>query len=127
MWSDCTGECWFTSLGVTDGSWLEPMAVSQATGFNIGAMRPNLSVSGLCNSCGSLPWPGALRRHMTWISRRACSSESRLALPKAAPSAPHLHRMLDEYYALAGWDLETGVPSKERLAKVGLTDYKVGR
>ena len=34
--------------------------------------------------------------------------------------------MLDEYYALAGWDRETGVPSKERLAKVGLSDYTVG-
>ncbi len=33
-----------------------------------------------------------------------------------------LERMLDEYYELRGWDLETGFPTRERLEELGLSD-----
>jgi aldehyde:ferredoxin oxidoreductase len=38
-----------------------------------------------------------------------------------------LPRMLDEYYALLDWDLQTGKPSDRVLQKVGLQDYVIGR
>ena len=32
------------------------------------------------------------------------------------------NRMLDEFYALSGWDLDTGNPSPERLEDMGFPD-----
>ncbi len=32
----------------------------------------------------------------------------------------NLEVMLDEYYTLRGWDLETGIPKPETLKKLGL-------
>ncbi len=34
----------------------------------------------------------------------------------------HLEPMLDEYYALRGWDPETGIPTGETLRRLGLAD-----
>jgi len=31
-------------------------------------------------------------------------------------------KLMDEYYALRGWDSVTGRPSKEKLAELGLDD-----
>lgn len=33
-----------------------------------------------------------------------------------------LNVMLDEYYRLRGWDVKTGIPTKETLSKLGLSD-----
>ena len=35
---------------------------------------------------------------------------------------PPLHIMLEEYYRLRGWD-EFGIPSREKLAELGLDNY----
>jgi aldehyde:ferredoxin oxidoreductase len=35
-------------------------------------------------------------------------------------SPAEMDRMLDEYYSLHGWDLETGSPTAEVLADLGL-------
>ncbi|MEM2125833.1 MAG: aldehyde ferredoxin oxidoreductase family protein [Candidatus Methanosuratincola sp.] len=35
---------------------------------------------------------------------------------------PTLNRMLDEFYALKGWDPKTGVPTREKLVRMGLED-----
>jgi aldehyde:ferredoxin oxidoreductase len=37
-------------------------------------------------------------------------------------TAADLERMKDDYYALLGWDVRTGVPKRETLAACGLTD-----
>jgi len=44
----------------------------------------------------------------------------------AAGNVPDLDRQLKEYYALRGWNLETGYPSREKLLELGiesLSDY----
>ena len=33
-----------------------------------------------------------------------------------------LNKMLDEYYELRGWDVKTGIPTKEKLEELGLKD-----
>lgn len=33
-----------------------------------------------------------------------------------------LDRLLDEYYGMHGWDLETGIPKRETLATLGLLE-----
>ncbi len=35
---------------------------------------------------------------------------------------PTLNKMLDEFYALKGWDKVTGIPTREKLLRVGLED-----
>ena len=49
-----------------------------------------------------------------------------LEAPKNGPAAgralgPHLESMLDEYYALCGWDVETGIPLPETIERLGLS------
>jgi aldehyde:ferredoxin oxidoreductase len=33
-----------------------------------------------------------------------------------------LSRMLDEFYGIKGWDKTTGIPTKDKLVKMGLED-----
>lgn len=35
---------------------------------------------------------------------------------------PTLNRMLDEFYVIKGWDPKTGIPTKEKLIRMGLED-----
>ena len=44
---------------------------------------------------------------------------------KAGGVLPHLGKMLDEYYKLRGWT-EDGVPTREKLASLGLESYGEG-
>jgi aldehyde:ferredoxin oxidoreductase len=32
------------------------------------------------------------------------------------------NQMLDEYYEERGWDIETGIPTKEKLTELGMAD-----
>ncbi|RLG46998.1 MAG: aldehyde:ferredoxin oxidoreductase, partial [Thermoproteota archaeon] len=34
----------------------------------------------------------------------------------------NLERMLDEYYQLRNWDLETGIPKRETFERLGMSD-----
>jgi len=44
------------------------------------------------------------------------------AVPELGFSPEELERMKDDYYALMGWDLKTGMPTRETLAKYGLEE-----
>ncbi len=35
---------------------------------------------------------------------------------------PTLNKMLDEFYPLKGWDKVTGIPTREKLVRMGLED-----
>jgi aldehyde:ferredoxin oxidoreductase len=35
-------------------------------------------------------------------------------------SKEEIDKLLDEYYELRGWDKETSIPSKKKLAELGL-------
>lgn len=54
-------------------------------------------------------------------------------LSEPVPSGPSagetvdLERMLDEYYGLMGWSLDDGLPTRERLEKLGLADLTAAR
>jgi len=37
-------------------------------------------------------------------------------------SEDELNKMLDEYYEVRGWDISTGIPTKEKLIELGLAD-----
>ena len=40
-----------------------------------------------------------------------------------AVTRDRLERMLDDYYDERGWDLESGIPTKERLIELGLEEF----
>jgi aldehyde:ferredoxin oxidoreductase len=40
----------------------------------------------------------------------------------SAGSVLELEPMLDEYYSARGWDVETGLPTRAKLAELGLSD-----
>jgi aldehyde:ferredoxin oxidoreductase len=126
LWSDCTGECWFASMGVTDSMWLEPLAVSQATGFNISADEAQLIGERVVQLLRLFAVARGFKKAYELDIAPRLLERVEAGPAKGRAAGPHLRRMLDEYYGFAGWDLETGVPSKERLAKVGLADYRVG-
>jgi aldehyde:ferredoxin oxidoreductase len=41
-------------------------------------------------------------------------------------SKEDLNAMLDEYYTLRGWDLNTGIPTRKKLIELSL-DYVAGQ
>lgn len=127
MWSDCSGECWFASMGVTDSINLEPAAVSKATGFNIDADEAMVIGERVVQLMRLFALErGFKTEYELDVSPRLLERVG--GGPGAGRSAgEHLRRLLDEYYELAGWDRKTGAPSGERLAKIGLADYTVGR
>jgi aldehyde:ferredoxin oxidoreductase len=66
-------------------------------------------------------------------ARRSDDTAPPRTMEEAQPTGPAqgrkvtremMDRMLNEYYELRGWDLETGVPKGETLDKLGLQDVK---
>jgi len=47
-------------------------------------------------------------------------------LPELGFSPEELERMKDDYYTLMGWDLKTGLPTRETLTRYGLEDVADG-
>ncbi len=41
-------------------------------------------------------------------------------------SREEFERTRDEFYAFQGWSLETGAPTAETLARLGLSDVQIG-
>jgi aldehyde:ferredoxin oxidoreductase len=113
-------------MGVTDSIWLEPLALSQATGFKIDADEAMLIGERVVQLMRLFAVARGFKTEFELDIAPRLLGRVEAGPGKGRSAGEHLGRMLDEYYALAGWDRKTGVPSKERLAKVGLTDYAVG-
>jgi len=118
LFEDCTGICFFATVGVPQiGQWL-PQALSRAIGWDIDWAQ--------CLQVGErvvqLQRVIAVQRGF----RKANDfeiSERMLVDAGTGPAAgrvlkPHLERMMDEYYTLCGWDLESGAPRAETLARL---------
>lgn len=126
LFEDCTGICFFATVGVPQiGEWM-PRALSRAIGWELDWAE--------CLAVGErvvqLQRLIAVRRGFVKandfeISRRM------LVDAQTGPAAgrvlePHLPRMMDEYYTLCGWDLATGAPKPETLARLGMQDERAG-
>jgi aldehyde:ferredoxin oxidoreductase len=44
---------------------------------------------------------------------------------KRVITSEDLKRLLDDYYDERGWDIETGVPTKDKLAALGLEEMAI--
>jgi aldehyde:ferredoxin oxidoreductase len=55
-------------------------------------------------------------------------SAKHLEPPPAGPSKglsiePYLPAMVDEYYSLLGWNVDTGLPTPETLRRLGMEEF----
>ncbi len=122
FWDDSIGICWFACRGVVGISEYVPKAMMHATGWDDLSWDDALAVGDRLLQLQRLI---ALSRGFT-KQDDLDASERILGDPKVGPAAGrnlalHLPKMLDDYYALAGWDLGTGIPDRERVNRLGLT------
>ncbi|MBN8478516.1 MAG: hypothetical protein J0L91_06080 [Burkholderiales bacterium] len=126
MWEDCIGVCVFACWGVKGITNITPRALAAATGFPMDWNSARLHGERIIH----LQRLFAISRGY----RKALDLDISPRMLEPVPSGPiagralgpHLGRMLDEYYALLDWDLETGAPSQAALARVGLDRYRFG-
>ncbi|MFQ5880629.1 MAG: aldehyde ferredoxin oxidoreductase C-terminal domain-containing protein [Dehalococcoidia bacterium] len=124
LWEDCHGVCWFATWGVKDILTLGPRAVSLATGWEEMGPQEALTIGERVDNLLRL-----------FCVQRGFSKEDEfdigprlLEAPASGPAAgktiaPYLADMVDEYYRQMGWEVATGRPTPQTLARLGLAEY----
>jgi len=123
LWEDCTGVCMFACQGVKDVTVLAPRAVAQATGWDDFTTDEAMVVGERVINLMRLI---AVSRGFTKADELDVSPRL-LEAPPGGPAAgvsmgPHLGAMVDEYYRLLGWEVDTGRPTAETIQRLGLGD-----
>jgi aldehyde:ferredoxin oxidoreductase len=116
--SDCLVQCWFCSFNDTE---TQTESINAATGWNLSLEevmkvgRRTVNLLRLYNlKCGLTP-------DKEKPSPRYCSQC--VDGPNTdKPIAPHLEKMIDQYYQLMGWDRKTGMPLPETLKELDIED-----
>lgn len=124
LWEDCLGVCWFASWGVKDVTKLAPRALGEAVGWEDFDTREALAVGERVATMMRLL---AIRRGFTKADEFDLSPRL-LEAPTSGVAAgksiaPHLGAMVDRYYELMGWDVATGRPRPETVARLGVEAY----
>ncbi|MFQ5878881.1 MAG: aldehyde ferredoxin oxidoreductase family protein [Dehalococcoidia bacterium] len=124
LWEDCTGVCWFATFTIKDSTRLVPQALALATGWEDFDTDEAL---GLGERVANLM--------RLFYVQRGFSKEDEFDIgprllepPTSGPGqgksfGPHLPQLVDEYYQLMGWDVATGSPTRETIARLGLEAY----
>lgn len=123
MVEDSIGLCWFvvikqTTPGITG---LLAEMISAATGWDFDWERARTVGERIINAQRLIAVSRGFRKENDFdVSERVLTGA------KNGPTAgrelkPHLARMVDEYYTLCGWDLQTGAPRPETLARLGMS------
>lgn len=126
MLEDCTGLCWFGTWRQAGSVDFLAKAVSQATGWPFDRDRALLLGERL------IVLQRLISLHLGFDPQSEFDVAPRMAAPVPSGPAqgralgPHLRQMREEYYATARWDPDTGHPTPQALARVGLADYRVG-
>ena len=124
LWDDSTGVCWFATLNVAGVVELTARAVGTAVGWDDFDAEEALQVGERVATFMRLiaVKRGFTKQHDFDISPRLLEPPANG--PGAGKSiAPYLEAMVDEYYRLMDFDLETGQPNPASLARLGLAEY----
>ena len=122
LWEDSIGICWFACRGVAGISEFVPKAVSHATGWDVSWHEALTVGDRLIQLMRLIAISRGFRKEDDLDTSDRVLGDAEVGPAAGRALGPHLARMLDEYYELAGWDLTTGAPTPERLARVGLPE-----
>jgi aldehyde:ferredoxin oxidoreductase len=117
--ADCIIACLFGAFAITPADYAE--AITAATGWDITEKELRTVAERAWNLSRLFNVREGFRREHDTLPERLFSQVS-----TAGPSKNQVvdrlsfERMLDEYYELAGWDKETGIPSDEKLSELGI-------
>ncbi len=117
------GLCFFVSGKVALGPTHLSRLFSACTGRNTtpeDIMKLGEKVFTLLKICSARQ--GLTRKDDIWPDRFFTEPLPEGAAKGSVLSRDTIDRLLDEYYGLRGWDIKTGLPSKEKLVELGLGD-----
>jgi aldehyde:ferredoxin oxidoreductase len=118
---DCLGVCWFSTMGLDRIGELTAQALEAATGWEGLSREEGYEIGerviNLMQSFSVLR--GHTPAHDLDIGGRWLEPPPS-GLGKGTSLGPHLKDMIREYYAVMGWEPETGKPLPETLSRLGL-------
>lgn len=124
LWEDCLGICWFAAWGVKDVTRLAAKALAEATGWSDFSRDEALAAGERVINMMRL---FALSRGFTKEDDFDVSPRLLEAPTEGAAAgksiAPYLRGMVDRYYDLMGWDVDSGQPRQETVDRFGLADF----
>jgi aldehyde:ferredoxin oxidoreductase len=130
LWDDTLGVCYFALRGMS-GTWDAAIqALSCAVGWEGYTREESLLVGERLVNLQRLMalYLGYQRGNDYDISQRmAAGLDAGPAKGRSIPAGPYLEQWYGEYYDCLGWDPETGAPTPQSLARLGMADFKVGK
>jgi aldehyde:ferredoxin oxidoreductase len=124
LWEDCLGVCWFACWGVQDVIRLSSQALGQAVGWDDFTPEEALAVGDRVVNLMRLVYArrGFTKADEFDISPRLLDGPP-AGRAEGRTLAPFLADMVDEYYRLMGWDVDTGLPPPELLKRLGIEEF----
>jgi aldehyde:ferredoxin oxidoreductase len=124
LWFDTLGVCMFSVRGIPDSVDFTSQCLAQAVGWEDFSPAEALLVGERVTNLMRLVYA---RRGFTKADELDVSPKY-LEAPTAGPAkglsmAPYLPAMIDEYYRQMGWDVETGLPTRDTLARLGIDEF----
>jgi aldehyde:ferredoxin oxidoreductase len=124
LWADTLGICMFSARGVNDSVDLTSKCLAQAVGWEDFSMQEALEVGERVTNLMRLVYA----RRGFKKSDEFDVSPKHLEPPPAGPSKglsiePYLPGMVDEYYRQMGWNVDTGIPTADTLARLGMEEF----
>ncbi|MFI5400320.1 MAG: aldehyde ferredoxin oxidoreductase family protein [SAR324 cluster bacterium] len=122
LWEDTLGVCWFACWGVKGVLDYASRALALGTGWSGFDREEALAVG---ERMVNLERVIAVKRGFKPADEFDVSPRL-LEAPKEGVAAgksiaPHLHRMVEEYYRIMGWNTATAAPTQATLRRVGLS------
>ncbi|MEK6711617.1 MAG: aldehyde ferredoxin oxidoreductase C-terminal domain-containing protein [Nitrospinota bacterium] len=124
IWEDCTGVCMFACQGVKDVTILAPRAVAQATGWkDFTAEEAMRAGERAVNMMRLVAVSRGFKKDDDFdVSPRLMEAPTTGPAAGVPSMGPHLKSLLEKYYGQMGWDVETGIPTRETIDRLGLGD-----
>jgi aldehyde:ferredoxin oxidoreductase len=124
LWNDTLGICMFGMRGVDKSIDLSAKCLAQAVGWEDFTTEEALEVGERVTNLMRMVYA---RRGFTKADEFDISAKH-LEPPNAGPSKdmsiePYLPAMVDEYYRQMDWNVETGLPTKDTLKRLGMTEF----
>jgi aldehyde:ferredoxin oxidoreductase len=129
LWQDTIGVCQFAMDRVGGTLELATKSIETAVGWTAFTQEEALLVGERVSNLQRLVsiYRGYNPESDFDISERMLIVPEGPAKGKALPLGPHLRKWREEFYQAVNWDAGTGQPRPEALARMGLTEFKIGK